>query len=257
MNDMVGTPTFAELEALLPKIGAKLEARQVHALYLGALTSTSFGLGPQQLLERILGKAPTFGASLDDANAVLQVLFGYWNTLISARETAGGARLAPAQLPATATPEELERFARRREDEIDWYVTGLNAGGDDPIELGDDGMLLFKRLAEGASFLDNYARLLARERPTKPKVLAESRTTLLQLVRTIERIIDDLMTVSDAVRREAMETFAGNAGATTHDGVRIGGAATTPAPRAGQSDACPCGSRKKWKKCCGSPSKLQ
>lgn len=253
---MVGTPTFAELEALLPKIGAKLEARQVHALYLGALTSTSFGLGPQQLLELILGEAPTVGASIDDANAVLQVLFGYWNTLITARKAEGGARLAPTHLPAKAAREELERFARQREDEIDWYVKGLNAG-DGPIELGDEGLVLFERLAEGASYLDNYGKLLAREGQSEPKELAESRASLLQLVRTIEAIIDELMTISDAVRREAMDTFAGNAGATTNDGVRIGGVARPPGPKVGRNDACPCGSGKKWKKCCGSPAKLQ
>ena len=67
----IGT-TYEELVALLTKLGAKMEAWEVHALYLGALTSTNFRLGPQRLLDRVLGDAPVLGESLNDANAAVQ-----------------------------------------------------------------------------------------------------------------------------------------------------------------------------------------
>ncbi len=76
--------------------------------------------------------------------------------------------------------------------------------------------------------------------------LRKSRAMLLDLVKTIERIIADLMDVSDAVRREAIQTFADEAGRKTDDGARI----ARPV-KVGRNDACPCGSGKKWKKCCG------
>jgi preprotein translocase subunit SecA len=69
---------------------------------------------------------------------------------------------------------------------------------------------------------------------------------VLDLVKANERIIADLMDVSDAVRREAMQTLTDQAGRKTDDGVRI-----ARSVKVGRNDACPCGSGKKWKKCCG------
>lgn len=65
------TITTSELQGQLDKLSAKLRAHEVHALYLGALTSTTLGLGPQKLLGAILGEAPMLGESLEDANAAL------------------------------------------------------------------------------------------------------------------------------------------------------------------------------------------
>jgi uncharacterized protein YecA (UPF0149 family) len=60
------------------------------------------------------------------------------------------------------------------------------------------------------------------------------------------------MTVSDEVRREARETFLANAGRRTDDGGRI----ARPI-KVGRNEACPCGSGKKWKECCGSATTMQ
>jgi len=114
---MLGTTSFADFDAVLTKLGATLDAREAHALYLGALTSTDFRLGPQRLLDRILGDEPVLGSSIEDANAALQVLFGYWNTLVSERDR-GRVRLAPAHLPSNPTREDLGAFAKGREAEI-------------------------------------------------------------------------------------------------------------------------------------------
>ena len=62
----------------------------------------------------------------------------------------------------------------------------------------------------------------------------------------------DLMRVSDAVRREAMATYRANAGATTDDGAEI----ARPI-KVGRNEKCPCGSGKKWKKCCGAAERMQ
>ncbi len=126
-----------ELEKQLAELGAKLSVHEVHALYLGALTSTSLRLGPRQLLPFILGDEMVLGGSLEEANRVLGVLCGYWNALSSECQ-AGRVRFA-AGSPSAAKPvssEDLLQFARRRSDELRWYVRGIDAGGDDPIEGG-------------------------------------------------------------------------------------------------------------------------
>jgi hypothetical protein len=242
---VVAAATFPEFEKVLMKLGAKLSAREVHALYLGAITSTSFQLGPQRLLGHIFDGEPTLGASVEDANTNLQILFGYWNTLLSERK-AGRLGLAPARLPAKAKTQDLVDYARRRHEELLWYVRGIDAGGDDPMEFGERGQKLFKGIAEGGAYLHAYVELLERTPSASPADLGKSRAMLLELVETAQRLIGDLMDVSDAVRREAMQTFSAQAGRKTDDGARV----ARPV-KVGRNQACPCGSGKKWKKCCG------
>jgi hypothetical protein len=251
LSDVLSSPTFASLEKVLTKLGAKLTAPQVHALYLGAITSTSFQLGPQRLLGHIFGDEPTIGETVEDANNNLQTLFGYWNSMLTDRK-AGRVGLAPASLPTKATREDLLDYARRRHEELLWFVRGIDAGGDDPMEFGENGKRLLEGLAQGSAFLQAYVELLGRTTSSSPKDIKETRTMLLDVVKTAERIIADLMDVSDAVRLEAMETFTSEAGRKTNDGTRI----ARPV-KVGRNETCPCGSGKKWKKCCGSLAPLQ
>jgi hypothetical protein len=65
---LLSAAAFAELEKVLTKLGAKLSAREVHALYLGAMTSTSFRLGPQHL-GRPAGARPGKAPGQTDASA--------------------------------------------------------------------------------------------------------------------------------------------------------------------------------------------
>jgi hypothetical protein len=242
--------SLADLAAVLVKNQAKLEAHEVHALYLGALTSTNPRLGPQSLLGHIFGEQPVLGDSIDDANASLRVIFGYWNTLVARREAGLGVSLAPFDLPEAPTRDELRDFAKRRHDEIAWFVRGIDAGDDHPVEFGSEGERLLTGIAQGSGFLNAYVELLERDTPVEPKELENGRATLLTLVETMERLISDLMEVSDAVRREAMETFTKNAGAPTDDGGRVASII-----KVGRNELCPCGSGKKYKRCCGDLAK--
>ncbi len=247
---MIGTTSFADFEAMLTRLHAKLEAREVHALYLGALTSTNFRLGPQRLLDRIFGDEPVLGESIDDANATLQIIMGYWNTLVAERDW-GVVRLAPHALSAEPTRDDLGVFAKHRRDELRWFIRGIDAGGDDPLEFGPEGKKLLEAIAQGSGFLNAYVELLGREK-ADTKELEKTRDMLFELVATLERGIADLMTVSDAVRREALDTFTAKAGQAADDGARIAGPI-----KVGRNAACPCGSGKKWKKCCGGVSTVQ
>jgi uncharacterized protein YecA (UPF0149 family) len=114
------------------------------------------------------------------------------------------------------------------------------------MEFGEQGQKLFKGIAEGGAYLQAYVELLKRTPSASTEDLGKSRAMLLELVKTSERLIGDLMDVSDAVRREAMQTFSAQAGRKTDDGARI-----AQSVKVGRNEACPCGSGKKWKKCCG------
>jgi hypothetical protein len=239
------TIDLSELEGLLTKLGAKLRAHEVHALYLGALTSTSLGLGPQRLLDTVLGDGMVMGESLVDANATIGVLFGYWNSLVSERE-AGRVHLAGCDVSGPVRQDLLLAFAERRREELRWYIRGIDAGGDDPMEWGDTGRALLERFAQATAFFDAFAETLARSDAIDAAELRKSRELLLQTSSMCEHLIADLMTVTDRVRREALATSSAMQGRRTDDGVRIGGGS----PRVGRNELCPCGSGRKWKRCC-------
>jgi hypothetical protein len=248
---MIATPSFADFDATLTQLHAKLQAREAHALYLGALASTNVRLGPQRLLDRIFGEQPVFGDSLEAANAALQIVFGYWNTLVAERDR-GSVRLAPTQLPELPTKQDLRAFAKHRHDELLWFVRGIDAGGDDPIEFGPEGQKLLERIAEGGGFLHAYVELLDRDNEVDSRQLHQTRALMLKMDATIEQTIADLMTISDQVRLQAVETFVAHAGQPTDDGAQI----ARPL-KVGRNASCPCGSGKTYKKCCGGPSTVQ
>lgn len=241
-----GRIEIAELGDLLTKLGANLNAYEVHALYLGALTSTCLGLGPQKLLGAILGEELTLGGSIEDANATVGILFGYWNTLVSQRE-AGCVRFAPSDVSESASMDELRDFVERRRGELLWYVRGIDAGGDDPIEFGDEGREILEKLAQASGFFELYSKTLAKQEPADDATLRQTWDLLVQTSTACEQLIADLMDVSDRVRREAISTSVVMQGSRTDDGVVI-----ARATRVGRNENCPCGSGKKWKRCCGS-----
>jgi hypothetical protein len=236
------------VDEVLSSINAKLEVWQVRALFLGANASTNVRLGPQHLLEHICGPEPVFGNDVDDANANLHSLMALWNQLVADHRT-GHIQLSEVRTSNPPERGELEAFAKRRQEEITWFTRGVDAGGDDPIEFGPDGEQLFRRLAEAAAFLEAQQKLLG-ELPEQD--FTKARRALDQLTGAIETIIDDLLTVGDGIRRQAIAEYQQNAGRRTDDGVPV----RRPV-KVGRNQPCPCGSGRKWKRCCGSPTSMQ
>lgn len=238
----VGSTNYPALEKILARLGAERPPDEVHALFLGALTSTSLRLGPQHLLGHIFGDLSRI--AMPSMTSLGQVL-GYWNHLLDER-TRGKVRLAPRRLSAAPTTDELRAYASRRREELLWFVRGIDAGGDDPVMFGPEGEMLLRNIAEASGFLGRYVEALGSGDLDAQRLL-DTRESLLRLVEDVEGLISDLMDISDAVRREAMRSHAAMEGRMTDDGVRIGGS-----PKVARNAVCPCGSGKKWKKCCGS-----
>jgi len=240
----IGTTTFPELHEVLTKHRAKLKASEVHALFLGAQTSTSLRLGPQHLVDRIFGDSPALERLPGGPMQVFAVVFGYWNHLLDERR-AGRVRLAPLLLSEGATRAEIRAYAATRHEELTWYVRGIDAGGDDPIEFRADGQKVHQQLAKTRVFLRAYASMKELQ-DEDANAMHTARKLVLEMIAIIEQLISELMDVSDEVRREAIATFQARRGSMTDDGVQVGG------PRVPRNAPCPCGSGKKWKKCCGS-----
>ena len=233
---MSGTPSYADLDAVLAKVEARLTARQVHALYLGALTSTSPDFGPQKLLNGILGDAPKI-ANQEEANATLPIVLGYWNTLLSERKARGGVELAPKKLGPKPTRTALETFAKTRENELEWYARGLGATGH-PSDLGERGKRLIESLAEGQVIFRSNALVLGQKSEAESKELEKIRGSLLELEDMMEKTMSELITHSEQIRRESSD----------EPPVALPAANVA---KVGRNDMCSCGSGKKFKKCHG------
>jgi SEC-C motif len=242
----------AELQALLTKLGAKLSAQEVHALFLGALSGTTLGFGPERLLNVIAGDAKAMGDSFDETNAAVNVLFGYWNTLIKARG-AGAVHFAPGapNVAAVLEAEALVAFAEHRARELEWFVCGLEVGSDDMSDWAEEPREVLLHLAKVSGGFEAYAETLARPGTIDAQELSEARALLLEASSVSERLIAELMDHTDLIRKVALEAAAGSA-RTSADGRVRGGAASG----AGRNDRCPCASGKKFKHCCGAPGRL-
>jgi hypothetical protein len=239
------------VDEVLSRSNAKLEAWQVRALFLGAQTSTNLRLGPHHLLEHIFGPEPVLGESVDDVNASLGPLMKLWNDLVTEHRS-GHVRLSRMPLPETPSVAQLDAFAERRAEEITWFTRGIDAGGDDPMEFGPVGEQLLHKLGEAGAFLEACRTLLAKTPAQTQMTLRESRQTLEELTSAVEGLAGDLMTISDRVRKHAIEVYQGISGGVTDDGVSV----RRPV-EVGRNEPCPCGSGRKWKRCCGSPTSTQ
>lgn len=130
----IGTTTLSELSAALKKARAKLTPSEVHALYLGAMTSTNPRFGPQHLIEQILGDDDDGAPNDEPPMALIGAILGYWNHLQEERE-AGRVRLAAGDLPRSANQDEILAYAERRgtsstgTSAVSWLAATIPASG--------------------------------------------------------------------------------------------------------------------------------
>jgi hypothetical protein len=247
MSRMRAGPTKVRpFREALRRMGAKLEEWQVRALILGAQASTNLQVGPQHLIDRICGESPQLGTDLADANANLASLMELWNALVLSHDR-DRVQLSAAPRTKRPTPEQLEALALRREEELVWFLRGLDAAGQDPEAFGPEGEHLFRGLAKGGAILKGIRELMARGEIDPD----EAHEQINGASMTIERIIGNILTLGQEVRGREIETMVRQ-----KEQEGSGKTVVRAAPRTGRNSPCPCGSGRKWKHCCGSPSRL-
>ncbi|WP_242392547.1 YecA family protein [Anaeromyxobacter oryzisoli] len=239
------------IQEVLDRLHARLSEPEVRALFMGAQASTSIRIGPQHLLEDIFGSELELGEDVKDANENLQAVMWLWNSIVHDHH-GDGVRLSRFDHPSPPTVESVSALVARRRTELTWFLRGIDAGGDDPMELGEEGQRLLNGIAEGSAFLEAYQELLARKTSHTAEQIREAMKSIDDLTSTLESLMNDLMSVGDDVRKNALAEYQRREGRGTDDGLQ----ASRPT-RVGRNDPCPCGSGKKWKRCCGGPAPLQ
>jgi hypothetical protein len=174
-----------------------------------------------------------------------------WNVLVQEHEK-GQVRLAPFDHPSPSTIESLAALLALRDAELTWFVRGIDAGGDDPMEFGEEGQRLLRGIAEGGAFLRSLQELLGRAPAPTVDQVRSTVQSVTEMTSTLESLIERLLSVGDDIRKHALAEMQRREGKRTDDGL-------PPARvvRVGRNDPCPCGSGKKWKRCCGDTAPAQ
>jgi hypothetical protein len=247
MNDS-GSTSYGDLQALLVQIGAEKGAHEVHAMYLGALTSTLVAVDPIKLFYAILEGAASEPQGIAETNAAIGTVFGYWNTIVAARE-AGEVHFAPGApvINETSGRDELLAFAQRRAKEIHAYALGVAVAEDDLSEWSDTARESFDLLTEQEGAFERYAALLTPRGDSSPAYVLGLGPMLAELSGLCETMIKELIERNDATRISTLIAM--------QNGDRDETSGATSAPKIGRNEPCPCGSGKKWKRCCGSPER--
>lgn len=227
------TPTLA---AALRRMGSKLAAWEAHALFIGAIASLNPRLGPQHLWGRLFGADGPTGSTLDDVNAAMQAIMTAWNEIVVDHD-AGRVRLSPGRLGKRPNLDQVKTLIARRNQEITWFLRGLDAGGTTPAEYGAEGEQLFRGLAHGSSLLDGLASMLERQ-PEEDAVRAAG--MIDQVTLTVENLMCRMLSVANGIRCQAIDAYRAREPALSD--------------KVGRNEPCPCGSGRKWKRCCGGPS---
>ena len=211
-----------ELETLLTSEVFRGEAMQLDELQglFFAVASSPELISPARWMPEALGETPEF-ADEAQASAALELVMRFYN-----------------QCVADAASEDFDLILYRTEtDAFDYeawcggYLTGVDLAETDWYDAGDEddvGELLFPLLVLADALPEEEKRAI------KP---AEWR----HLVRTCEEELGDTLVRIHAywrVLRTPPETVRRDA------------------PKTGRNEACPCGSGRKFKQCCGAPGVL-
>jgi uncharacterized protein len=218
LEAFLDAPIFANEGPLLDELQAML----------CAIASGPEVVMPSEWLPAVLGDSVAYESEAQ-ANEVLGLVMGLYNDIAAALAEDEG--ISPILYPVAENAEELDFAAW-----ADAYIYGSQVGGtdwygaagahaEDLSDLLEPFFLLNGSLREDAE--KHQERWLT---PAEEQLaIARAQDALPDLVTSIYRFWQALAPV-ESQRRET--------------------------PKIGRNEACPCGSGKKYKQCCGSPEKL-
>lgn len=225
----------AALQGMLKKVGSPRTIHEIYGLFYGCLGATRLVM-PSEYLPIVLGEDKSF-ETLEEANQLLSNLMALWNTL--ARCTRPGTTCDA--FPAVRYPKTPDGFKQRIINDrsiIDYFMKGLDLGETLEEDFSENALDALEELAGIMAGLERYEEVLETDPKAKEEPTAESLRIFVNLEKSIIMgfgvIIDDLRSARES-NVEAMATSAGE---------------QTKSKKIGRNDPCPCGSGKKYKKCC-------
>jgi|GEM_PF-603501 len=233
LNKYCGDERMSEY---LRDISSPLTIHQVYGLFYGCLAAPRL-VRPSQYVPWILGEEGAF-ESLEDANEFLADLMGLWNHLAS-----WDADKRPAEFPALEPPvtnEGLKSYIEHRAALVTYFTKGLDLGGTDGSDFTPEGFQALEDIARSTALLEAYLKLQERQPLSSEEIRAA-----YESIRKSESIIGDCIARINMglkpARMRLVQDLARSQGDT----------APSQDQKIGRNGPCPCGSGKKYKRCCG------
>ena len=228
----------AKMDSLLKKYDVEFTLHQLYGLLYGAVSAPGI-VQPSQVISIIFnGKEPDF-ESMEEAKSFLENVMTLWNVV--ADSASGGSHIAWPETVFQHSDSGLKEYIHAITSLAEQFIKGLDLGAtqeeDFAGEIGD----AFESLAKMDILLKEYLNFLEKDKNSNIKEITKS----FELVEKAEDII------VDCIGRIAV----GLKGSRIRKAREIAKFVESPHQlRSGKVERnapCPCGSGKKFKKCCG------
>lgn len=230
-----GDKTMSEY---LRQAGAKLSIFELYGLLYGCLTAPNLVM-PSHFYPLLFGKEGGDFESEEKVNAIIGNLMSLWNLIAQWRPKTDPFIFPDAEYPTSGSG--MVQHLKDNYSLIAYFIKGLDLGGTQENDFSEEGLSALKSLSEAQVFFDKYGELLNKEGDDDINKTIESIHGLENIVADcIARISIDLKPARMQVADEM---------STLHEAKKK--ASWSKSTKTSRNEPCPCGSGKKYKKCCG------
>ncbi len=219
-----------ELKQSLKEVNCPRSLHEIYFFLRGVIAGTQVA-GPSVWIGWLFdGNKPEF-ESPEQAETVLGNVMGLWNLIADAQHEGTPLSVKKEKFPNTA------KGVANRVEEINKktiaFMKGLDHAGTDPMEMTPDGRKVLKDITEADVLCTKYLGLLEKE-----KQPLEELKNAHEILDSLEETMEDCVQRVSASLDEARKTSVGVT------------AAPIKSKKIARNDPCPCGSGRKYKKCC-------
>ena len=226
----------ADFQRVLTEIGIELDVFTVKAMVAGYVWGLEL-IQPSHVIDELLLKGTDEEIVLKDKNQAMNFygnVMGLWNEIASQNPQIVKSFRQP--LASSADHKTLSLHFNSLNSDINLFLASLAETG----SLDTDNKEIEKFEAE----LEEICKILEEHEDTidKSKITDSERVQILNVVTKCDQkwksIFPSMGKVLDAYRKKSMSHF------------REESSSASANPKVGRNDPCPCGSGKKYKKCC-------
>lgn len=221
----------------LSRVGSSMSIHGVYGLFHGCIAAPVLVM-PSQYIPLILGKDKEFD-TLDQVKELMGDLMGLWNLI--AKWNPNTSRCLVPAIKYRRTSSALEARAADDISFITYFLRGLQLGGTDEYHLSNDMIDEMEYLLQIQELLKHYANVSEMDGADKQVNIRESFKIIDDMEKTIGDSVAAINTGLKVVRMQRAQEMR----QPYHHTIR------REEPKIGRNELCPCGSGKKYKKCCG------
>lgn len=231
----------SEMVRLLKEAGAKLTLPEIYGLLYGCHAAPHM-FRPSQLISTIFGKNEEAFASMEKTEQVIGNLLFLWNAL-------GGWKpeSEPLFYPDIEYPDTTEGLMERVKDDltiIKSFIKGLDLGETAKEDFSEDAVDALKSLSEADGFLAKLIEVFQKQGSTEDEEFKKAKDSIVGLEGVIGVCIGRINLGLKDTRMRVVKEMQKAAESQKK-------AAQAKSAKVQRNELCPCGSGKKYKKCCG------